>query len=52
MLIYMCEYVEPNLGNEKYMNRCTNMGAITLIKVTQSVISVCDFMFLCSKLLN
>ncbi len=39
MLIYMCEYVKPNLGNEKYLNKCTNMGAITLIEVTQSVIS-------------
>jgi hypothetical protein len=40
MLIYMCEYVEPNLGDEKYLNKCTNMDAITLIEVTQSVISV------------
>ncbi len=22
-MLYMCEYVEPNLGNEKYLNKCT-----------------------------
>ncbi len=39
-MLYMCEYVEPNSGNEKYLNNCTYMGAIRLIEVTQSVISV------------